>query len=119
MSDTFPRTTHNKPLKFVPLRSTGRELRSRRLAGRYASRGQRMEYDTDKIDEAVLAILYLTLHDGDRVWKSIDWDALSRLHVKGYIPSPKGKAKSVCLTDEGLKDAQHLCEKYFGGVPGE
>ena len=34
MSDTFPRTTHNKPLKFVPLRSTGRELRSRRLAER-------------------------------------------------------------------------------------
>jgi hypothetical protein len=35
MSDTFPRKTHNKPLKFVPLRSTGRELRARRLAERY------------------------------------------------------------------------------------
>lgn len=29
---------HNKPLKFVPLRSTGRSLRSRRLAGRYLPR---------------------------------------------------------------------------------
>jgi len=29
-----------------------------------------------KIDEAVLALLYLTLHDGDRAWKGHDWDAL-------------------------------------------
>ncbi len=29
-----------------------------------------MELDTEKIDEAVLALLYLTLHDRYRVWKS-------------------------------------------------
>ena len=26
------------------------------------------ELDTDKLDDAALAILSLTLHDGDRVW---------------------------------------------------
>lgn len=34
-----------------------------------------MEIDEEKIDEAVLALLYLTLHDGGRAWKSVDWDA--------------------------------------------
>ena len=38
-----------------------------------------MNYDADKIDEAVLAPAYLTLHDDARVWKSFDWDALNRL----------------------------------------
>ena len=38
-----------------------------------------MDIDTDKIDEAVLALLYLTLHDGDRAWKGHDWDALDRV----------------------------------------
>ena len=73
-----------------------------------------MDYDTDKIDDAVLALAYLTLHDGARVWKSFDWDALNRLHTKGYISNPVSKAKSVVLTEEGLKEAERLCEKLFG-----
>lgn len=28
-----------------------------------------MDIDTDKIDDAVLALLQLTLHDDDRAWK--------------------------------------------------
>jgi len=39
-----------------------------------------MEIDTDMIDDAALALLYLTLHDGSRAWKSFDWDAMNRLH---------------------------------------
>ena len=31
-----------------------------------------MEIDTDRIDEAVLALLYLGLHDGCRTWKGFD-----------------------------------------------
>jgi hypothetical protein len=31
-----------------------------------------MEIDTEKIDEAVLALLYLTLHDGARAWKGLE-----------------------------------------------
>jgi hypothetical protein len=42
-----------------------------------------MDIDTEKIDAAVLAPLYLTLHDGMRAWKGVDWDALARLHDKG------------------------------------
>ena len=73
-----------------------------------------MEIDNDKIDEAVLALLYLTLHDnGERAWKSHDWDAMNRLHEKGYISNPVGKAKSVRLTPEGLRESEQLFEKLF------
>jgi hypothetical protein len=34
-----------------------------------------MEIDTDKVDGAVLALLYLTLHDAARAWKGFDWIA--------------------------------------------
>jgi hypothetical protein len=60
-----------------------------------------MDIDTDRIDDAVLALLLLGLHDGRRAWKSLDWDALDRLHAKGLISHPVGKAKSVVFTDEG------------------
>lgn len=53
------------------------------------------------------------LHDGARVWKSFDWEALNRLHAKGYISNPVSKAKSVVLTEEGLKEAERLFKKLF------
>jgi len=46
-----------------------------------------MQIDTDKIDEAVLALLFLTLHDGVRAWKSFDWDAMNRLHGQHGRPA--------------------------------
>ena len=49
----------------------------------------------DKIDDATLALLYLTLHDGDRAWKGFDWDALDRLHAKGMIGRPLLTARST------------------------
>ena len=39
-----------------------------------------MKLNTDRIDEAILALLYLGLHKGTRAWKSFDWDAMARLH---------------------------------------
>ncbi|MCK7583296.1 MAG: DUF6429 family protein [Chromatiales bacterium] len=60
-----------------------------------------MDIDEQKIDEAVLALLYSGLHDGSRTWKSFDWDALNRLHAKGFISNPVSKAKSVTFTEEG------------------
>ena len=69
--------------------------------------------DTDKIDEAVLALLLLGLHDDSRVWKGHDWSVMSRLHEKGYISDPIGKAKSVILTDSGRREAERLFEKLF------
>lgn len=72
-----------------------------------------MEYDENKIDEMVLALLYLTLHDENRAWKGHDWDALDRLHTKGFIFDPKNKAKSLVLTDEGMQLSEQLFKKYF------
>ncbi len=72
-----------------------------------------MEIDTERIDEAVLALLYLTLHNGARAWKSFDWDTLNRLHQKGYISNPVSRAKSVVLTDAGLREAERLFNKLF------
>jgi len=74
-----------------------------------------VEIDSDKIDDAVLALLYLTLHDGDgaRAWKGFDRDNLNRLHDKGFISDPVGKAKSVVLTDEGLRESERLFRQPF------
>ncbi len=72
-----------------------------------------MEIDTDKIDDAVLGLLWLTLHDERRAWKGIDWAALDRLHEKGLIADPANKAKSVVLTDEGLERAEELFQVLF------
>ena len=65
-----------------------------------------MDMDKDRIDEAVLALLYLGLHDKVRAWKSFDWEAMNRLHAMGLISNPVGKAKSVVFTEEGLRRAE-------------
>ena len=72
-----------------------------------------MEIDTEKIDEAVLALLYLTLHNDVRAWKSLDWDAMNRLYAKGFIENPVGKAKSVVFTERGLRESERLFKKLF------
>jgi hypothetical protein len=71
--------------------------------------------DPEKIDAAVLALLLLGRHDEMRVWKGHDWHALERLHQKGYISNPVTKAKSLILTDEGLREAERLFKKLFIG----
>jgi hypothetical protein len=77
-----------------------------------------MDFDRDKVDEVVLALLWLTAFDveqyGARAWKGHDWDAMDRLHAKGYISDPKSKAKSVVLTEEGMARARELFERHFG-----
>lgn len=72
-----------------------------------------MDIDTEKVDEAVLAVLYLTLHDHVRAWKGIYWEAMARLHQKGLIEDPVGKQKSVVFTDEGLRKAANCFDKLF------
>lgn len=72
-----------------------------------------MAINEQKIDEAVLALLHLTLHDGHRAWKGFDWDALNRLFQKGLIDDPVNKAKSVVLTDKGLAEAERLFRAMF------
>ena len=72
-----------------------------------------MNIDEDKIDETVLALLQLTLHDEFRAWKGQDFEVMDRLHEKGFIHDPANKYKSVALTDEGLKKSQELFEAMF------
>ena len=72
-----------------------------------------MVIDEQKVDEAVLALLYLTLHDEYRAWKAFDWDSMDRLYKKGMIEDPVNKAKSVVLTDEGLAESERLFKAMF------
>ena len=72
----------------------------------------------DRIDEAVLALLYLGICERDpmtgvRAWKSFDWDAMDRLHRKGLISNPVGKAKSVKFTEAGLHRAEAAFRRLF------
>jgi preprotein translocase subunit SecA len=76
------------------------------------------DVDQDKIDQAVLALLLLGPHEGNRAWKSFDWDVMNRLHEKGYISDPVSKAKSVLLTEEGIAQAQRSFDALFGRAPG-
>ena len=71
----------------------------------------------DRIDEAVLALLCLGIHerypDGARTWKSFDWHAMDRLHKKDLISNPMSKARSVVLTETGLPQAEAAFRRLF------
>jgi Domain of unknown function (DUF6429) len=72
-----------------------------------------VELDTDKIDQAVLALLALGRHEGNRAWKAFDWESMGRLHAKGYITDPVSKAKSVLFTEDGARESQRLLQVLF------
>jgi hypothetical protein len=75
-----------------------------------------MEFNTEKVDEMTLALLYLVMFDekrSSRAWKGFDWDTMDRLFEKGYIGNPRSKAMSVEVTEEGRKKAEELFKKYF------
>jgi hypothetical protein len=80
--------------------------------------------DPARIDEAVLALLWLTAVTERKAkfketwaWKGHDWDALGRLHEKGFISDPVGKAKRVYFTEEGRERSRALFEKLFCTPP--
>ena len=76
-----------------------------------------MESDEKRIDEAVLALLYLTsFTEGGlvRAWKGHDWNALNRLREEGLISDPQSKAKSVMLSEEGARRSEELFFNLFG-----
>jgi hypothetical protein len=79
-----------------------------------------MKPNLDKIDDAVLALLYLTsFTEGKgefavtRAWKGHDWEALDRLCQKGFTSDPKNKNKSVVLTEKGWPKAEELFRRLF------
>lgn len=77
-----------------------------------------MNYDSSKIDEAALALLFVNSwkedSDHNRAWKSLDWDIGERLYEKGLISNPVGKAKSIFLTKEGIELAEKVAAELFG-----
>ena len=80
------------------------------------------EWVNARIDEAVLALLYLGIVErhpsgGARTWKSFDWSAMERLHAKGLISDPVSKARSLVLTDTGLRRAEAAFHRLF--APGD
>jgi hypothetical protein len=75
-----------------------------------------MDHDENKVDEVVLALLFLNSFDDGgvtRAWKSIPWDSMDRLYEKGYIGDPKSKSKSVIMTEEGEAAAEAMFTKLF------
>jgi len=75
-----------------------------------------MEYDQEKVDQMVLALLHLTSTTdqyGTRAWKGLDWGALDRLHKKGYISDPQSKMPTLVLSEEGARLSKALFEEHF------
>jgi hypothetical protein len=81
-----------------------------------------LDYDRDKVDEMVLALLYVTISDeaewGALTSKSHDRNALDRLHARGYLSDPKSKGASLFLSPEGLAMARDLFERHFATTVG-
>jgi hypothetical protein len=50
---------------------------------------------------------------GSLALRRFDWEVLGRLHCKGLIADPVGRAKSVVLTDEGLHQSEALFRALF------
>jgi len=76
-----------------------------------------MEYDEDKVDEMMLALLYLTSSSdqyGTRAWKGLNIDILNRLFRKGYINDPNEKSPTMTLSKEGARLSKELFQKHFG-----
>jgi hypothetical protein len=76
-----------------------------------------MEYDLEKVDQMVLALLFLTSSSdqfGTRAWKGLDVKVLDRLFNKGYISDPQSKSPTLLLSEEGARLSKDLFLKHFG-----
>lgn len=74
-------------------------------------------FDSNRFDDIVLALLWANSFKepgGLRAWKSLDWDALDRLHQRGLISNPRSRAHSVTLSDEAFERGRNLFEHWFG-----
>ena len=77
--------------------------------------------NTDKIDEATLALLFLVSFEErgqQRAWKGFDFDTLKRLHEQGMIADyPLNKNKSLTLSKQGYQRAKALFSELFEDEP--
>jgi hypothetical protein len=69
--------------------------------------------DQEKLAEAALGILSLTLDENGNVWKMLNWDLMNLLFNKGWLQDPIRKTKSVQLTPEGQAVAEDFLVKHF------
>ena len=75
-----------------------------------------MEYNQDKVDDMVLALLYLTSSTnefGTRAWKGLDVKILDRLVAKGLVSDPGDKSPTLLLTPEGAERSKGLFVEFF------
>jgi hypothetical protein len=75
-----------------------------------------MDIDEEKLEQTVLALLYLNTIDDKfrkRAWKGFPWSVMDVLHAKGYTSNPATKNKSVVLAEEGAMLSKELFEKLF------
>ena len=79
-----------------------------------------MSVDNEKVDEMVLALLRLTMssdHGATRAWKGFPWEVMDRLYSKGFISDPSSTAKSVWVTEQGVRRSEELFKRHFGMGP--
>ena len=72
--------------------------------------------DKEKLAEVALAILSLGACGDEyeaRVWKGLDWEITDLLFINGWIGNPKGKSKSLVLTEVGEKQALVYLSRHF------
>ncbi|WIW89583.1 DUF6429 family protein [Sphingobium sp. V4] len=72
-----------------------------------------MDFNTKRLDEAVLALLWFNLDTAGTAWKGFDWSAMERLHGRDLITDPVRKSKSVFLTPEGITEGERLFRELF------
>ena len=76
-------------------------------------------------EDLVLLLMYLTSWREEvsdevfvlRAWKEYDFDVLDNFIKKGYIMG-SCRAKSICLTDEGVERAKKLREVVLARLGG-
>lgn len=73
-----------------------------------------MATDPRKIDDAVLALLSLTLHDQSHASRGFAPEVLRRLHEQDLIEEPDDSSDSVELTPDGLQRSKTLFNAMFG-----
>ncbi len=76
-----------------------------------------MPEDLTPIEQFTLVLLRHSAFEDQgnlRSWKGYDWEVMNRLHERGLISDPVGKAKSVLFTDAGQRQADALVKSLVG-----
>jgi hypothetical protein len=81
-----------------------------------------MQYNQEKVDAMILALLYLTSSTdsfGTRAWKGLNSEVLDRLYHKGYISDPQSKSPTLFLSPEGAALSKKLFLETFAASEEE